>query len=646
MRGMQVKMDRCNAAAVVVGAIFFGWSLSAYGAEDYTQWAHACNITLNTTATGANIATQQVGFPVLVRLTSTTPAFSFAQAQTGGQDIRFSKADGTHIPYQIERFDQTNQVAEIWVKADVNGNDNAQFITMYWGNGTAVDSSNGAAVFNNGFVGDWHLNETGNINGNGYADATGTAPLTGVGMVAGDDTIAVIGKGQNFGSANVSNLPAVTGKYLSGAAGPSEAGKSITAMMWAQLTGAASQQYIFNQGSAGGNRWDLGVNPSNPFPFEFDVIDHTSGNFATDVAGMDANWHLWAVTYDTLTPANPAMAGAVAEGPVGTFTDQTTAANNVTANDMTLIRAVPAVNDAYYFGNAATFKALGLHLGTTGTGVWTITWEYWNGAAWTALSGVLDRTINPAGGNTGGLTLSGSVSFTQPPDWATTTVDGIAAFWIRARLSAFTSVTLLPIGSQAVCGPTVTIWKDGNLASTSALWTRPTRSGEIDIATRADHTLLFKGIVDEPSIAVGVRSADWIKLCYQSQKPGASWQSFAPKGPAAPLISVQPVSQTKYVGPFTSAKIGPRLGLRQHRSRTARTPSGIVSFGIYEAVRLTVQGRDCLSEVVEVADECPVLIGQIPLESLDFVVDPVGQRLMGNPDHGGQQMIDLFFSDS
>lgn len=89
-----------------------------------------------------------------------------------------------------------------------------------------------------------------------------------------------------------------------------------------------------------------------------------------------------------------------------------------------------------------------------------------------------------------------------------------------------------------------------------------------------------------------------------------------------------------------------RLGLRQHRSRTARTPTGIASFGIYEAVRLTVQGRDCLSEVVEIADECPVLIGQIPLEALDFVVDPAGQRLIGNPDHGGEQMIDMFFMQS
>jgi predicted aspartyl protease len=85
-----------------------------------------------------------------------------------------------------------------------------------------------------------------------------------------------------------------------------------------------------------------------------------------------------------------------------------------------------------------------------------------------------------------------------------------------------------------------------------------------------------------------------------------------------------------------------QLGLRRQRTRTARTAAGIVSFGIFGAVRLTVQGRDCITEVCEVPDECPVLIGQVPLEGLDFVVDPMGQRLIGNPDHGGEQMIDMF----
>ena len=85
-----------------------------------------------------------------------------------------------------------------------------------------------------------------------------------------------------------------------------------------------------------------------------------------------------------------------------------------------------------------------------------------------------------------------------------------------------------------------------------------------------------------------------------------------------------------------------QLGLTRRRTRTARTAAGIVSFGIFGGVRLTVQGRDCIAEVCEVPDECPVLIGQTPLELLDFVVDPIGQRLIGNPDHGGEQMIDMF----
>jgi hypothetical protein len=36
------------------------------------------------------------------------------------------------------------------------------------------------------------------------------------------------------------------------------------------------------------------------------------------------------------------------------------------------------------------------------------------------------------------------------------------------------------------------------------------------------------------------------------------------------------------------------------------------------------------------------LIGQIPLEALDWVVDAKGMRLIGNPEHGGQHMAEAF----
>lgn len=85
-----------------------------------------------------------------------------------------------------------------------------------------------------------------------------------------------------------------------------------------------------------------------------------------------------------------------------------------------------------------------------------------------------------------------------------------------------------------------------------------------------------------------------------------------------------------------------QLNLTPLRSRTARTTAGLCTLHVYGAVRLTVQGRECTIDVAEVPEDCPVLIGQVPLELLDFVVDPTHQRLIGNPAHGGEQMLEMY----
>jgi predicted aspartyl protease len=85
-----------------------------------------------------------------------------------------------------------------------------------------------------------------------------------------------------------------------------------------------------------------------------------------------------------------------------------------------------------------------------------------------------------------------------------------------------------------------------------------------------------------------------------------------------------------------------QLGISQYSTGRAKTTAGFRTFGIYGPVRLTIQGRSCSIDVAEIADECPVLIGYVPLELLDFVADPKHQRLIGNPEHGGEFMIDMF----
>ena len=85
-----------------------------------------------------------------------------------------------------------------------------------------------------------------------------------------------------------------------------------------------------------------------------------------------------------------------------------------------------------------------------------------------------------------------------------------------------------------------------------------------------------------------------------------------------------------------------QLGLIETSTKKVNSSRGVVEAKLYGAVRLTIQGRDCIMDVLEVPDTTPVLIGQLPLGHLDFVVDPREQKLIGNPRHNGEHIYDLF----
>ncbi len=135
---------------------------------------------------------------------------------------------------------------------------------------------------------------------------------------------------------------------------------------------------------------------------------------------------------------------AVSYNATGTaYATDTTDARDPGIDDMELMDATPEVNDAYYFGRDTTFGLVIINVSTAGAGTWTITWEYYNGSSWAALSGVTDGTT--------GFTVSGlkQVTFTVPGDWATVAVNSITKYWVRARISAFTSSTVSALGAQA-----------------------------------------------------------------------------------------------------------------------------------------------------------------------------------------------------
>ena len=84
-----------------------------------------------------------------------------------------------------------------------------------------------------------------------------------------------------------------------------------------------------------------------------------------------------------------------------------------------------------------------------------------------------------------------------------------------------------------------------------------------------------------------------------------------------------------------------QLGLEPFPTRMSRTVGGEIPITTYEAVRLTVQGRVCLMDVSAIAENLPVIIGQLPLEAMDWFVDMKTHKLIGNPEHGGVEMVDI-----
>jgi len=104
---------------------------------------------------------------------------------------------------------------------------------------------------------------------------------------------------------------------------------------------------------------------------------------------------------------------------------------------------------------------------------------------------------------------------------------------------------------------------------------------------------------------------------------------------------VDALIDTGATGLLAPSRMIAQLGLEPLRTRQANTIAGKVPLAMFRAVRLTVQGRDCICDVAEIPDDHSVIIGQVPLELMDWVVDPKGQRLIGNPLHGGEEMIDV-----
>jgi len=67
-----------------------------------------------------------------------------------------------------------------------------------------------------------------------------------------------------------------------------------------------------------------------------------------------------------------------------------------------------------------------------GDNIANLDWEYWNGAAWAALTINNDNTAN--GGQPMSVAGVNSAHWKQPANWDTTAVGGVTGYWVRALM--------------------------------------------------------------------------------------------------------------------------------------------------------------------------------------------------------------------
>jgi predicted aspartyl protease len=85
-----------------------------------------------------------------------------------------------------------------------------------------------------------------------------------------------------------------------------------------------------------------------------------------------------------------------------------------------------------------------------------------------------------------------------------------------------------------------------------------------------------------------------------------------------------------------------KLGLVKRGEKRTITAAGPAMVNLYGAVRLEIMGRDATCDPIEVPEGNPILVGQIPLEMMDWVVDMRDHRLIGNPAHNGEHVIEIY----
>lgn len=328
------------------------------------EWTQRKEITINSTAAGANTQAPLAEVPVLIRLSSGNFPQFFSVLDKGA-DFRFVSGDDlTPLKYHIERFDPVSELAYIWVKVPVINPQASQSIYLYFGNPVAPAGEDRGGTFDVNSAAVFHLGETAGLPG----DSTAYGAVVSSGQVF-PAPASLIGGGATLSGTE----PMVIGDAPQLALNP-ETGWTFET--WVRLNGVPAQTaYLMDRQGASNERLSLTVNATGLTA----ILNGSEVTSATPLSASD--WHHVALVISAkgmqlfvdgqqvggteLTP------GAIA-GPI--FIGGSTQGNGLLAADLDELRISSVARSADWIsfgakvqGNGAD-RVLGYGIDTTAEG--------------------------------------------------------------------------------------------------------------------------------------------------------------------------------------------------------------------------------------------------------------------------------------
>lgn len=238
---------RLSRFIVLIGLLSMPFVASAWWND---EWNFRKELTLDLTATGADIAGTAQEVPVLVRLHLGNFGY-FADTKPDGSDLRFVAGDDvTPLKFHVERYDPVSQLAFLWVRVPrLPGATNTEKIYLYYGSQDAPAGADMPGTYDAEQVLVYHF-EGSNADATAFENnpSGSTAESTSASLIAG---------GLRFAGASSVTIPATASLRFVPANG-------ATLSAWVRIDAAQADGYVMAFEDQG-NLLALGINGQQLF---------------------------------------------------------------------------------------------------------------------------------------------------------------------------------------------------------------------------------------------------------------------------------------------------------------------------------------------------------------------------------------------